>query len=153
MSFLVEQRPDPEGLRSILATLPSWFGIPEANHHYVTAATTLPCYVAVDQHGTTRGVALVKRHFEESAELYLIAVDADSRGCGIGRRLVAAVEADLAMDGVRFLQVKTVGPSFEDAGYEETRRFYLALGFVAVEEFARLDWDGPSLLLIKQVAD
>lgn len=134
-----------------MATLPSWFGIPEACQSYVEAAASLPSYLAVDEDGTTRGVALVKRHFATAAELYLIAVDAGSRGLGLGRLLVAAVEADLAADGVRFLQVRTVGDSFEDAGYAQTRKFYLALGFAPIEEFSHLDWNGPTLLLIKQV--
>lgn len=152
-AITIERRNDPEGTSRILRALPDWFGIEEATLGYVDAAKTKPSWVAVDGQGRTMGVALVERHFPTAAELYLIAVDPAVRHEGIGRRLVDALERDLTSEGVEFLQVKTVGPSFEDRGYAETRAFYKALGFVPVEEFAKLDWDGPTLLSIKSLRE
>jgi ribosomal protein S18 acetylase RimI-like enzyme len=60
---------------------------------------------------------------------------------GIGRALLGHAEAMLAADGVEFLQVKTLGPSKSDDGYDKTRAFYLAYGFRPLEEFPEL-W-GP----------
>ena len=34
-------------------------------------------------------------------------------------------------------------------GYARTREFYLAQGFVAINELQRIDWDGPTLILVK----
>jgi ribosomal protein S18 acetylase RimI-like enzyme len=96
---------------------------------------------------------LVKRHFPESAEVHLMAVDPRLHRQQIGRSLVEAAEADLAADGVRYLQVKTLGPSRADANYANTREFYLALGFVPIEEFLTLWNEGnPCLLLVKALA-
>ena len=54
-------------------------------------------------------------------------------------------------DGVRMLQVKTLGPSSRDANYALTRGFYEHLGFVALEEFKEL-WPGnPCLMLAKMI--
>ena len=60
-------------------------------------------------------------------------------------------EAYLRDRGVEYLQVKTLGPSRPDAGYERTRGFYEARGFVPLEELHDL-WDAnPCLLLVKRL--
>ena len=52
-------------------------------------------------------------------------------------------------DGVRLLQVKTLGPSDPDEGYRRTRRFYQAVGFEPLEELVGL-WPGnPCLIMVK----
>jgi ribosomal protein S18 acetylase RimI-like enzyme len=95
------------------------------------------------------GVLLASRHFPRAAEIYLMAVDPAVHRRGAGRALVVALEADLIADGVEFLQVKTLGPTYPDAGYERTRRFYTALGFQPLEEIPDL-WPGnPCLIMIK----
>ncbi len=68
---------------------------------------------------------------------------------GIGQRLVAAAEADLVDDGVRLLQVKTLGASRPDPSYARTRKFYLAVGFLPMEETTDLWPDNPCLLMVK----
>jgi len=95
------------------------------------------------------GVALVERHFPESAELYLIAVRPDARGSGVGSELLTAIENDLRSDGVVLFQVKTIGESFDDEGYAATRAFYRSRGFVPMEEICNISWDGPTLILAK----
>ncbi len=144
----IERRSDPSATGRILRALPSWFGIEEAILGYVDDASVMSGYLAVEGSETV-GVALVHRHFPESAELHLIAVHPDARGSGVGSRLVAAIEDDLRSDGVRILQVKTTGESFEHEGYAQTRAFYRSRGFVPVEEIRGLVWEGPTLLLVK----
>ena len=144
----VVRRQDPEAVREILASVPEWFGIPEANQHYVELAGRLPSYLAVDGDEVV-GVALLDEHFSQSRELNLIAVRRDRHGQGAGRAMLAAIESDLRKAGVRILEVHTVGPSSEDEGYARTREFYLAAGFVAMNELQRIDWDGPTLILVK----
>lgn len=148
MSVTVSRGNDPEATRRILANLPAWFGIPEANEHYVTAAATKDSYLA-QLGGVTVGVALVDRHFPTTGEIHLIAVDPGQHGTGAGSALLAALEHDLRTDGARLLEVKTVGASFEDEGYAATRAFYLARGFLPLEEVEGLDWDGPTLIMVK----
>jgi GNAT superfamily N-acetyltransferase len=148
MPLEVVRRQDPDAVRQILATIPEWFGIPEANASYVEDAARLPSYLAVDGEDVV-GVALLNEHFPSSRELHLIAVRRDRHRQGAGRALLAAVEDDLRARGVRILEVHTVGPSREDAGYARTREFYLASGFVPMNELQRIDWDGPTLILVK----
>jgi coenzyme F420-0:L-glutamate ligase/coenzyme F420-1:gamma-L-glutamate ligase len=71
---------------------------------------------------------------------------------GIGRALVQAAEAWCRVNGIEYLQVKTVADSSPSEEYAGTRAFYEALGFVPLEVFPEL-WDShnPALLLVKRV--
>ncbi len=144
----VVRRADPAAVESVLASVPEWFGIPEANAQYVADAARLPSYLAVEG-DEALGVALVAQHVPESRELHLLAVRRDRHRQGIGRLLVEAVVADLRQAGVQLLEVHTVGPSYEDEGYARTRAFYVAVGFVPLTELQRIDWSGPTLILVR----
>jgi ribosomal protein S18 acetylase RimI-like enzyme len=145
---------DPGAVQRLLGLLPGWFGIEASNAAYVESARQLPTYRAWpgDQpgRGEPAGVLLARRHFPQSAEIHLLAVDPALHRRGVGRALVRALEADLAANGVEYLQVKTLGPSNPDAGYELTRLFYLSLGFRPLEELHGL-WDpgNPCLIMVK----
>ena len=146
---------DPATVGRLLGLLPHWFGIEESNIGYVESARTLPTYLAwpVSEAGRApepAGVLLMNRHFAESGEVHLLAVDPRSHRSGAGRALVDAVAADLTADGCTLLQVKTRGPSAPDAGYELTRKFYAALGFLPLEE-TTVFWgpENPCLILVK----
>ncbi len=78
-----------------------------------------------------------------------MAVDPAEHRHGAGRALVTALERDLIADGVRLLQVKTLGPSRPDAGYARTRKFYQAMGFEPVEEITGLWPENPCLIMVK----
>ena len=144
---LIEERRDPIVVEAILRSLPQWFGIDSAIETYVADAARLDSFLAVSG-GRAIGVALVRRRFVESAELALMAVDAGHRGRGIGRRLVEHVVEVLRRDSVALLQVRTVGESFVDDGYAQTRAFYRALGFLPLQEIDGLEWDGPTLVMV-----
>jgi len=134
--------------QDLLARLPSWFGVPEANADYTASATRLPGLVA-EVDGKPVGVLLHRRHFPESAEIHLLAVDPSLHRHGIGGALVAAVENRLRADGCLLLQVKTLGAAHPDEGYARTRAFYRAIGFHPLEETTDL-WPGtPCLVLAK----
>jgi GNAT superfamily N-acetyltransferase len=124
----------------------------------VEAATMLPTYLAWPAGPGRRadrrpvGVLLAERHFPAAAEIHLMAVERELRRRGVGRALVEALERDLIADGVKLLQVKTLGPSYPDAGYEQTRRFYESMGFEPLEEITGL-WPGnPCLIMVKVLA-
>lgn len=148
-------QPDPAAVARLLGLLPHWFGCEESNAGYVAAAAELPTYLArpAGAQQQPAGVLLANRHFPQSAEIHLLAVDPALHRQGGGRALVTALEADLLADGVEFLQVKTLGPSNPDAGYAETRKFYLGMGFRPLEELHEF-W-GPTqhcLIMIKALA-
>ena len=141
-----------EVCRQVLATLPTWFGIPESVEDYVAKAEANPTVVAsVD--GRDVGLLTLVVHTEYAAEIYVMGVRAEHHRLGLGRAMLATAESWLAGRGVEFLQVKTQSARREDAGYAKTRAFYLASGFRPLQEFPELwDPDNPALQMIKVVS-
>ena len=142
-------RCDPDAVAALLHGLPEWFGIEEATAAYVEAARTMPTVLAHADGGVV-GALLWHQHFPTAAEVHLMAVDAGRHRRGIGTALLDRAEEELRAARVRYLQVKTLGPSLPDDEYERTRLFYEARGFVPLEEMTGV-WaeDNPMLILIK----
>jgi coenzyme F420-0:L-glutamate ligase/coenzyme F420-1:gamma-L-glutamate ligase len=134
---------------AVLRDLPDWFGIEESTRKYIEDSATLPT-LAVEP---DLGFLCLKQHTPQAAELYVMGVKQEAHRRGIGRALVAEAELWCRARGVRYLQVKTLGPSRPDpGGYDVTRAFYEALGFVALEELQGLwDEENPTLILVKNV--
>lgn len=138
--------------RRILGALPTWFGIPQSVEDYVAVADRTPTVVA-SLKGDDVGFLTVLCHNPFSAEIYVMGVLPEHHRQGIGRGMVKHAEAALALDGVEFLQVKTLGAGNPDPGYHKTRAFYLACGFRPFQEFHELWGPGqPALQMVKVVA-
>jgi coenzyme F420-0:L-glutamate ligase/coenzyme F420-1:gamma-L-glutamate ligase len=132
----------------VLRDLPEWFGIEESAREYIDGAAALTTFVVEPD----LGFLSLKQHAPAAAELYVIGVRRTHHRQGIGRALVQAAESWCRERGIRYLHVKTLGPSRPSRGYELTRAFYEALGFVALEELHGLwDEDNPTLVLVKDV--
>ena len=133
---------------TVLRDLPEWFGIDVATREYIEAAATLPTFAVEPD----VGFLCLKRHTPRAAEIHVMGVRRRHHRQGVGRALVEAAEEWCRARGVRYLHVKTLGPSRPDPDYARTRAFYEALGFVALEELRGLwDEDNPALLLVKDV--
>jgi coenzyme F420-0:L-glutamate ligase / coenzyme F420-1:gamma-L-glutamate ligase len=133
---------------AVLRDLPEWFGIEEATAAYIEAAATLPTFAAEPD----LGFVCVRQHTPQAAELYVMGVRREHHRRGVGRALVAAAESWSRARGIRYLHVKTLGPARSSRGYDATRAFYEALGFVALEELHGLwDEENPALVLVKDV--
>ena len=148
---------------AILRSVPEWFGIEEALVQYVTDSGRYPTWIAwepVANPGTPAhpgcplperpaGFVTLRVHYPQAAEVHCIAVHRDFHRRGLGRLLMEHAENEARARGVRFLQVKTMGPSKPNAQYAQTRLFYLGIGYVELEEFIGL-WNGlPALQLVK----
>ena len=133
---------------AVLRELPEWFGIEEATAAYIEAAAKLPTF-AVEP---AAGFLCLKQHTAHAAELHVMGVAREHHRRGIGRALVEAAESWCRAHRIRYLHVKTLGPSADSRGYAATRAFYEAVGFVALEELHGL-WDGnnPTLILVKDI--
>jgi GNAT superfamily N-acetyltransferase len=151
LSTRIEETGSGRTCRTILEALPHWFGVPASVDDYVAVADRSPSVIA-SADGREVGIATVVSHSPYAAEVYVMGVLPEWHRRGVGRAMLRAAETRLASQGVEYLQVKTRGPSKPDAGYEETRAFYLAYGFRPLEEFPLLwDADNPALQMIKTV--
>jgi len=131
----------------VLRTLPLWFGIESSLMEYVRDTERFPTFVA--RKGDVVGFVTIRQHFPDAWEVNCIAVAAHVRNQGVGRSLHTYVEEWLLAKSVRLLQVKTLADSHPSAEYAETRRFYAAIGYVALEVFPNL-W-GPRLPVLQLV--
>ncbi len=152
-SYTVTRERDPDAkeriCRTILESLPDWFGIPDAIDQFCREVRALRMWVARSD-GDVAGFATVQQHFPVTAELHLIAIRAAHHRTGLGERLLEAIETHLKRKATRFLTVKTLAPSAGDRLYARTHRFYAAQGFVPLEVFPTL-WneENPCLLMAK----
>ena len=133
----------------ILRSLPEWFGIEESLLQYAADAERHPTLIC-RQESVALGFVTVLCHFEHSFEVHCLAVQATHRRKGVGLSLLREAEAWCRRLGGKFLQVKTISASHPSPQYAETRAFYLAAGYVALEEFPLL-WSksNPCLQLVK----
>jgi ribosomal protein S18 acetylase RimI-like enzyme len=133
--------------REILEGLPGWFGIQEAVDRYVRDVAELPTFAAGRD-----GFLSLKLHTDAAAEIYVMGVRPESHRRGIGTSLLEAAEAFLREREVKYLQVKTLGPSHPSEHYAATRSFYAARGFGPLEELTEI-WgeDNPCLIMVKRL--
>jgi predicted N-acetyltransferase YhbS len=143
---------DAEACDAIILTLPYHFGDEGGRAECARAVRTQDGLVAVED-GEVVGFLTLARNDPLSAEITWMAVRADRRRHGLGRKLVEHVAVGLAREGVEFLCVLTVADSEpewrETDTYVDTRAFYRALGFVALRELALEGWDERSLILVR----
>ncbi|MGB1286357.1 MAG: GNAT family N-acetyltransferase [Aggregatilineales bacterium] len=135
--------------KPVLQALPAWFGIDDANQHYLDhIEKNLTFIVTFDKQ--TVGFLSLSQPFPHSAEIYVMGIHPDFHRRGAGKALLNAAENYLKSQGVRFLQVKTLSDKHPSPEYAQTRKFYIGTGFVALEEFPEL-WGvhNPCLQLIK----
>jgi GNAT superfamily N-acetyltransferase len=131
--------------------LPEWFGIETGIQRYVEDIDHLPTFLARSK-GSVVGFLSLKQHNPYSAEVYVMGVKQEAQRHGIGKALMEGAQTWAREQGSEYLQVKTLGPSHDDASYARTRAFYLAMGFRPLEEFMQI-WDenNPCLILIKHL--
>jgi GNAT superfamily N-acetyltransferase len=136
---------------AVLRTLPAWFGIEHALVMYVADSAKLPTF-ALEDADRLVGFLTLREHFPTAWEVHCMAIAAGARNGGLGSRLLAHCEDWLRSRGVEFLQVKTVAATSASKAYAETRKFYAARGFTALEIFPEL-WDpwNPALQCIKHL--
>ena len=137
--------------RTILATLPQWFGLSESVEDYVSVADHSTTVIA--SHGPDDvGFLTLILHSPVSVEIYVMGITPEHHRQGIGRLMLNYAEALLALQSVEFLQVKTLSASKPDEGYDKTRAFYHANGFRPIQEFPDL-WgpENPALQMMKVV--
>ena len=124
--------------RTILESLPDWFGIPEATEEYIADSKGRPFFCAYAD-DVPVGFLYLKETGRHTVELAVMGVLKEYHRQGVGRKLFAEAKNEEKRLGYSFIQVKTVQIGRYDI-YDDTNRFYLSLGFRELEVFPTL-WD------------
>jgi len=142
---------DAEACDGVLASLPYFFGDPDGQRQCHEAVRTRRGFVAECDDGAVRGFITLESQQPGSSEITWLAVHADHRRGGIGRKLVEAAAELLQGEGQSMLFVLTLGPSVPEESadnYEGTREFYRRVGFVGLRELGLRDWNDAYALVL-----
>jgi N-acetylglutamate synthase-like GNAT family acetyltransferase len=141
---------EEDACEAILRALPEWFGIEESIVQYRKDMDGMETLVA-EAGGRVVGFITLNTHNPRAAEIHILGIRKEHQRRGTGRNLVRRAEALLRERAVEVLQVKTLGPSREDASYAETRAFYEAVGFCPLEETNLWGDVNPCLIFVKHL--
>jgi GNAT superfamily N-acetyltransferase len=152
MKFEFIETNKSEICEKILRALPKWFGIESAILDYIKDVQRMPMLVAEDDSGAIGFLAL-NRHNKYTAEVHVMGILPQFHRQKVGRQLILHAERYLHQEGYQYLTVKTLSESRPNEEYGRTRKFYLGVGFLPVEEFKTL-WGehNPCLFMIKNIS-
>ena len=133
----------------ILRDLPEWFGIESSLLKYSEEVMEKDFYTVLIS-GEPVAFVSVKINNEFTAEIYVIGMLKKFHRMGIGKILIEKIEKNLIEKGYKFLMVKTVSESLDNAAYAKTRLFYKKVGFLPLEEIVEI-WGekNPCLIMVK----
>lgn len=123
---------------TILRALPEWFGLEESRNEYVKKAAGCP-FLCAEENGEPVGFLYLKETGKATAEILVMGVRKEFHRRGTGRALMKQAIRIAQKLGYSFLQVKTVQMG-RYPEYDQTNRFYQAMGFQEFEVFETL-WD------------
>lgn len=144
---------DAAACAAIIRELPDYF-TPDVPDKVATLVTTHPTWVAHDDDDRVLGLAVVELRPPGAAEILWLAVTPAHRNSGIGTLLVDRVFGDLAPDGLRLMEAKTLDHSAGYEPYVATRAFWEARGFVQIDTIDPLPgWDpgNPAAIYVAAV--
>jgi ribosomal protein S18 acetylase RimI-like enzyme len=149
----LDSRTHLEGCIEVLASLPEWFGYPNALESARDAIAVQRGFVALEDERVV-GFVVTSPVAEETIEITYLAVHADCRGKGLGRALVHAVRNAAIDDGFSYVSLLTLGPSSPSEHYAQTRSFYRRLGFAGAKELHITEWGGaPALVMVARLSE
>ncbi len=114
--------------RKILIDLPEYFGLLEANEHYLKMMPSLVSFAArVDEDY----VGLLSLHFPypSTCNIYWMGILRAHQRRGIGNSLIEYAELFAKTQGAKTITVETLSPTEEDENYLKTYKFYEKKGF------------------------
>ena len=124
--------------RYILEALPDWFAVAESREAYIEDSVNHIFFASFIEENPV-GFLYLKETGKDTVEIVVMGVLKEYHRKGIGKKLFEVAKRTAREKGYSFIQVKTVKMgTFDD--YDETNRFYLALGFKEFEVIQTF-WD------------
>lgn len=114
--------------RLITATLPEWFGVPEANLRYAHGVLSRISFAASIDNNYI-GLITLEFPYPGNANIYWMAVSKGHQGKSVGKRLLRAAENYCYEHGFSSLTVETLSPKQNIIPYFKSYYFYEKCGF------------------------
>ena len=137
--------------KTLTATLPDWFGIPEANARYeqgMLERTSLAAFV--DKNCV--GLITLEFPYPTTANIYWMAVHQKYHSNHIGTKLLLAAQNYCQEKGCSTLTVETLSPKQNDKHYQKTFKFYEKSGFKPLFEMHTYDRDNLMVYMQKTIS-
>ena len=117
--------------RTVLESLPEWFGLEKAREKYITDSANQIMIAAFDGKKEV-GFVCLNETGRDTIELHVIGVLKEYHRKNIGSKIFNQAREIVASSGYSFMQVKTVAMG-KYPEYDDTNKFYLSLGFKEFE--------------------
>ncbi len=130
--------------RQITATLPEWFGIPEANERYAQGMLDRVSFAACLGNDYI-GMITLEFPYPNNANIYWLAVEKAYHRKNVGKKLLQTAENYCLERGCSSLTVETLSQKQNDKNYLKTYYFYEEAGFKPLFEMHTYD---PNHLMV-----
>ena len=114
--------------RTITSDLPEYFGLPDVNEHYVIGVRSRQ-NLAAKMGNDYIGLISIEFPYENSCNIYWMAVLRHHQGEGVGQKLIRAACNLAKENGATTMTVETLAPSESEENYINTYYFYRSVGF------------------------
>lgn len=134
--------------KHILSALPEWFADPRAVERYAEESKH-QAFFAFSKNAEVIGFISFEIHHLHTGEIIVMGVKPTHRRKGIGKLLFQEAETYLKNHGCDYVKVKTLAEEANYEPYEQTRKFYVAMGFEPVKTTTEV-WGGDNPCLIME---
>ena len=136
----------------ILRSLPNWFGIEESIIEYNEKVKDLDFFVVEDT--SIIGFVAIKTFNFKAIEIIVMGIDSQYHNKGIGKKLMAYIDAYYLDKSYTKVSVLTLADSHPDIYYGRTRNFYKSVGFSELMVLSDF-WDeaNPCLVMYKELKE
>ena len=117
--------------RTVLESLPEWFGLEEPREKYIADSANQTMIAAFDGEKEVGFICLNETR-KDTVELHVMGVLKEYHRKNIGSKLFNKAKKIAASSGYSFTQVKTVAMG-QYPEYDDTNQFYISLGFKEFE--------------------
>lgn len=136
--------------QQIIINLPQYFGIPEANQHYIDSLAACVNFIA---HINNQKIGLLSLNFPypENANIFWMGVLSDFQGQGVGRALLQKAESYAITQLSKTLTVETLAPIESDSHYLKSYEFYKKNGFHPLFNLKPIGYEWTMVYLAKSL--